>query len=40
MDTARKEKRTVHAVGDGMFIVDGRKIDRRKMMTSKLPFGV
>jgi flavin reductase (DIM6/NTAB) family NADH-FMN oxidoreductase RutF len=40
VDTARKEKRTVHAVGDGTFIVDGRKIDRRKMMASKLPYGV
>jgi flavin reductase (DIM6/NTAB) family NADH-FMN oxidoreductase RutF len=40
IDTARKEKRTVHAVGDGTFIVDGRKIDRRKMMVSKIPFGV
>jgi len=40
IDTARKEKRTVHAVGDGTFIVDGRKIDRRKMMASKLPSGI
>jgi flavin reductase (DIM6/NTAB) family NADH-FMN oxidoreductase RutF len=40
IDTGRKEKRTVHAVGDGTFIVDGRKIDRRKMMASKLPIGV
>jgi len=40
IDTTRKEKRTVHAVGDGTFIVDGRKIDRKKMMTSKLPSGV
>ena len=40
IDAARKEKRTVHAVGDGTFIVDGRKIDRRKMMASKIPFGV
>jgi flavin reductase (DIM6/NTAB) family NADH-FMN oxidoreductase RutF len=40
IDTARKEKRTVHAVGDGTFIVDGRRIDRRKMMASKLPYGV
>ena len=40
VDAARKEKRTVHAVGDGTFIVDGRKIDRKKMMTSKLPSGV
>ncbi len=38
IDTTRKEKRTVHAVGDGTFIVDGRKLDRRKMMASKLPY--
>jgi len=40
IDTARKEKRTVHAVGDGTFIVDGDKIDRKKMMAAKIPFGV
>jgi flavin reductase (DIM6/NTAB) family NADH-FMN oxidoreductase RutF len=40
LDTARKEKRTIHAVGDGTFIVDGRKIDRRRMMASKIPSGV
>lgn len=40
INTARKEKRMVHAVGDGTFIVDGRKIDRREMMRSKLPEGV
>jgi len=40
IDSARKEKRMVHAVGDGTFIVDGRKIDRQKMMASKLPSGV
>jgi flavin reductase (DIM6/NTAB) family NADH-FMN oxidoreductase RutF len=40
IDTTRKEKRMVHAVGDGTFIVDGRKMDRRKMMASKLPYGV
>ena len=39
-DSSRKEKRTIHAVGDGTFIVDGRKISRRKMMLSKLPAGV
>ncbi len=39
-DPARKEKRVVHAVGDGTFIVDGRKMDRRKMMASKLPEGL
>ena len=40
IDTARKEKRTVHAVGDGTFIVDGSTVDRRKMMASKIPSGV
>jgi len=39
-DPRRREKRTIHAVGDGTFIVDGRKVDRRKMMASKLPEGV
>ena len=40
MDSARSERRTVHAVGDGTFIVDGRKLDRRKMMASKIPEGI
>jgi flavin reductase (DIM6/NTAB) family NADH-FMN oxidoreductase RutF len=40
VDTARKEKRTLHAVGDGTFVVDGQTLDRRKMMHSKLPPGV
>ena len=40
IDVARKEKRTIHAVGDGTFIVDGRKLDRKKMMAAKLPPGV
>lgn len=40
IDSTRKEKRTVHAVGDGTFIVDGRKVDRREMMATKLPAGV
>jgi flavin reductase (DIM6/NTAB) family NADH-FMN oxidoreductase RutF len=40
LDTARKERRMLHAVGDGSFIADGRKLDRRKMMQSKLPAGV
>lgn len=37
LDPLRKEKRAIHAVGDGTFIVDGRKLDRRKMMASKIP---
>jgi flavin reductase (DIM6/NTAB) family NADH-FMN oxidoreductase RutF len=40
VDGSRTEKRTIHAVGDGTFIVDGRKIDRRRMMRSKLPAGM
>lgn len=39
-DSTRKEQRTLHAVGDGTFVTDGRKFDRRKMMRSKLPSGV
>lgn len=35
-DSSRREKRTIHAVGDGMFIVGGRKLIRKKMMQSKL----
>lgn len=38
-DSGRKEHRMIHAVGDGTFIVDGRKIDRKEMMRSKLPGG-
>lgn len=40
IDSARQEKRTLHAVGDGTFIVDGGKMDRREMMAAKLPAGV
>jgi hypothetical protein len=40
IDSARKEKRTVLAVGDGTFIVDGRRIDRRKMMGAMIPVGI
>ena len=39
-DSSRKEKRTIHAIGDGTFVVDGRKLDRREKMRSKLPDGV
>jgi len=40
IDPARKERRMVHAVGDGTFIVDGRRMDRKKMMASRLPDGL
>lgn len=39
-DSSRKEQRTIHAIGDGTFVVDGRKLKRRKMMLAKLPDGV
>lgn len=37
---APKDRRMLHAVGDGTFIADGRKLDRRKAMRAKLPAGV
>ncbi len=37
MATSRREQRTLHAVGDGTFVVDGRKLDRRKQMAAKIP---
>ncbi|MDR0457628.1 MAG: flavin reductase family protein [Burkholderiaceae bacterium] len=39
-DSARKEKRLLHAIGDGTFTIDGRTLDRKEMMRSKLPDGV
>jgi flavin reductase (DIM6/NTAB) family NADH-FMN oxidoreductase RutF len=39
-EPSRKEQRTLHAVGDGTFVVDGRRLDRKKMMKEKLPPGV
>jgi flavin reductase (DIM6/NTAB) family NADH-FMN oxidoreductase RutF len=40
IDSDRKERRTIHANGDGTFMVDGRTISYRKLMLSKLPPGV
>jgi len=40
LDRSRKEKRTIHAIGDGTFVIDGRMLNRRKVMLSKLPDGV
>lgn len=40
IDPNRKERRMLHAVGDGTFIADGRRHDRRKAMASKLPDGI
>lgn len=39
LDSARAEQRMLHAVGDGSFIVDGARLDRKDMMRSKLPEG-
>lgn len=36
-DPARREQRLLHAVGDGTFIVDGRRLDQRRQMAGKLP---
>lgn len=38
--TSPRDWRTLHAVGDGTFIVDGRKQDRRKQMAGKIPAGI
>jgi len=35
----RKERRTFHAVGDGTFVVDGRRLNFRKLMKEKIPSG-
>ena len=40
INTTRQETRTVHAVGDGTFIVDVLKMDRKKMMASKISSGI
>jgi flavin reductase (DIM6/NTAB) family NADH-FMN oxidoreductase RutF len=40
VDNKRKEKRCFHAIGDGRFIADGKVINHRRIMASKLPEGV
>lgn len=39
-DGAHRQKCTLHAVGDGSFVVDGRRLSRRRMMRAKIPEGV
>lgn len=39
-DEVRREKRMLHAVGDGTFIADGRMFDRKERMRAKLPPGI
>jgi len=38
--TSQKEQRTLHAVGDGTFIIDGRRLNRRRQIAGKVPAGV
>ncbi|MDR2740208.1 MAG: flavin reductase family protein [Treponema sp.] len=40
VDEKHQKKPFFHAVGDGRFIVDGEKINHRKIMLEKLPEGV
>ena len=40
IDEQRKEKRILHARGDGTFIADGEIFERRERMGDKLPLGV
>ena len=40
IDAERKERRTIHANGDGTFVVDGETINYREQMLLKLPPGV
>ncbi|OJX87370.1 MAG: flavin reductase [Paludibacter sp. 47-17] len=40
IDEDRKEKRILHARGDGIFIADGEIFERREKMGDKLPPGV
>jgi flavin reductase (DIM6/NTAB) family NADH-FMN oxidoreductase RutF len=40
IDPDRKERRTIHANGDGTFVVDGRTLNYRELMLPKLPPGV
>lgn len=36
----RRERRTIHANGDGTFEVDGETVNHREIMKAKLPPGV
>ena len=40
IDEKQKAPRFFHAVGDGRFIVDGEKINHRRIMVDKVPEGV
>jgi flavin reductase (DIM6/NTAB) family NADH-FMN oxidoreductase RutF len=38
IDSRRKEKRLIHAIGDGTFVGDGEKLNYKRIMKDKLPF--
>lgn len=40
IDPDAKARRMIHDVGDVTFIVDGRRLDRRKMMAHTIPAGL
>ena len=40
VDPAAIDMPRLHAVGNGSFVIDGMRVDRRQMMLSKLPAGV
>lgn len=40
IDEQQENPQFFHAVGDGRFIIDGEKIDYRKIMINKLPSGI
>ena len=40
IDEKRKEKRFIHAIGDGRFVADGELVSHRRIMASKIPGGV
>ena len=40
IDADRKERRTIHANGDGTFVVDGGTLNYRELMLTKIPSGV
>lgn len=40
IDEDRQDRRMLHAVGDGSFIVDGERVNLRAMMAAKIPPGV
>ena len=40
VSTGYQRRPMLHAVGDGTFVVDGERLNRRRQMFSKLPPGV